>query len=81
MGAHISSLASPVFGTAAKNIQKIPKIPKMSERFRMLPDVSERVRMHLGSSEQVPARLRSYVNLENLAKTTGKLRENFAKLV
>ena len=77
MGAHISSLASPVLGTSAKTVEKNQKIPKTSERFRTLPDVSERVRMHPSRSEQVPARLRSYENLEKLAK----LCEIFSKLV
>ena len=42
VGAHISSLASPVFGTNAKNAEKFhKKMPKTSERFRTYPNVSE----------------------------------------
>ena len=86
VGTHISSLASPVFGTSAKNVEKIQQKfetnPKTSKRFRTLPNVSEPVRTHPGRSEQVQTRLRTYENFEKLAKTSRKLRktcENFAK--
>ena len=62
-------------------LKKIRKIPKKFERFGTLLNVSERVRMHRSRSEQVPARLRSYENLENLAKTSRKPRETCASAV
>ena len=80
-GHNLSSLASLVSGTSAKNVEKNVKIPKTSERFLTLPKVSERVQMHPSRSEQVPACLRSYENLENLAKTSRKLRETRASVV
>ena len=57
---------------------KTKKIQKNSKNVRTLPNVSECVRMHPGRSEQVPARLKSYENLENPAKTSRKLRETRA---
>ena len=72
VGAHISSVASPVFGTSPKIDRQFPKT---SERFRTLPSTSERVRMHPGRSEQVQTRLRTYESFEKLAKTSRKLRE------
>ena len=76
-GAHISSLASPVLAQARKILKK-------SQKFQKRLNASEcckRIQMHPSRSEQVPARLSGYENLENLANTSQKLRENFAKLV
>ena len=70
VAAHISSQASPVFGTSAKKktekVENFQRFPKTSERLRMLPSASERVRTHPGRSEQVQTRLRSCENFEKL---------------
>ena len=59
---------------ARKMLQK----SKSSKNISTLQIASERVRMHPSRSEQVRAHLRSHENLENLAKTSRKLRETRA---
>ena len=74
VGPHISSLASPVFGTSAKNVQKIRKNPKTCEHFWTLSDVSERVQMQPSRSEQS----QHVSELTKTSKSLRKLREYFA---
>ena len=84
-GAHISSLASLVFGTSANFFRKFPKT---FECFRTLPSASARFRTHLGRSEQVRTGPNTSPNLrklrktcENFAKTSQKLRERCVRAV
>ena len=80
VGPHISSLASPVFVTRAKFLEKKEK-SKTSECFRTYPNVSEHIGMHPSRSEQLPACFQTYENFEKLAKTSRKLRETRASAV
>ena len=72
---------------ARKQITKVEifqRFPKTSECFQKLPSASKRVPTHPGRPKQVQTRLRTNENLEklceNFAKTSRKLRENFAKV-
>ena len=73
--AHISSQASPVFGTSAKKFKKTSKFSKISENVRTLPNASERIRTCPNASGKVRTGPNTSPNLRKLRKTC----ENFAK--
>ena len=77
-GAHISSLASPVFGTSAKNVEKFRKRPNASERFRTYPNASECIRVGPNRSQHVSEPTKTS---KSFAKTSQKLRETRASAV
>ena len=88
VAAHISSQASPVFGTSAKKIKNVENFQKKSENVRTLPNASERIRTCPNASGKVRTGPNTSPNLrklrktcENFAKTSRKLRERRVRAV
>ena len=75
VAAHISSQASPVFGTSAKKVQKCRTISKNSKHVWTLPNAFERIRTCPTASGKVRTGPNTFPNLQKLPNIS----ENFAK--